>query len=198
MRSQIQHHTSTTYIFSGSKRHLLRQIFEEKEGAFFMFAKAMQLGPVGPSDFKPFVASRFKSEGGHVSDEVVDELLELTAGHPYYTQQIARELYFMAPRGSTSATLHEALDVALAQKQPLFSNTWDSVRSPIQRAYLVGVACEPEATRYGQDFIDRHGLGSRSDVQRSEKQLEMKGLIESGRIADPLFAIWLKRQSSAT
>jgi hypothetical protein len=197
MRSRIQHHKSVTYIFSGSKRHLLRQIFEEKEGAFFMFAKAMQLGSIAPADFKPFIVSRFKSFGGSIQDEVVDELLGVTGGHPYYTQQIARELYFMAPRGATPEVLHAAVELALAQKQPLFSVAWDSLKSPLHRSYLGGLAREPDAERYGQQFIERYGLVSRTNVQRAEKQLEMKDLVDGGRIVDPLFAMWLKRMSSA-
>ncbi len=196
MRSRIQHHKSVTYIFSGSKRHLLRQIFEEKEGAFFMFAKAMQLGPIPAAEFKPFILSRFKSLGGSVQGEVVDELLRVTGGHPYYTQQIARELYFLAPRGATSATLQEAVELALAQKQPLFSVAWDSLKSPMHRSYLAGMAREPEAERYGRQFIERYGLVSRTNVQRAEKQLELKGLAEGGKVIDPLFAMWLRRVSS--
>jgi hypothetical protein len=196
MRARIQHHGSVTYIFSGSKRHLLRQIFEEKEGAFFMFAKSMQLGPIPPSEFKTFIISRFKSFGGSIQGEVVDGLLDVTGGHPYYTQQIAREMYFLSPRGATSATLAEALEIALAQKQPLFSVAWDSLKSPMHRSYLAGLAKEPGAERYGRQFIERYGLVSRTNVERAEKQLELKGLVEGGRVIDPLFTMWLRRVSS--
>ena len=46
MRSRMQAHKHVSYIFAGSKRHLLMSMFEEREGAFFKSAKPLELGPM--------------------------------------------------------------------------------------------------------------------------------------------------------
>lgn len=43
-----------------------------------------------------------------------------------------------------------------------------------------------------KDFVQRHGLKSRSHVQRIEKQLGTKGIVTEGEILDPMFLIWLR------
>ena len=66
IRSRTQHHKHATYIFSGSKRHLLDQIFHEEEGAFYKSARPFELGPISRSAFEKFIVSRFEKSGGEI------------------------------------------------------------------------------------------------------------------------------------
>jgi hypothetical protein len=50
---------------------------------------------------------------------------------------------------------------------------------------------EPRAA-HGREFVTRHGLRSRSHVQRIEKQLEFRGIVEEGEVVDPMFVLWLR------
>ena len=68
---------------------------------------------------------------------------------------------------------------------------WDSVKSGLQRRYLLAVAAEPGVVR-GARFIQQYGLMSSSHVQKVIKNLDTKGITEGGEIANPMFTLWLK------
>jgi hypothetical protein len=192
MRSRFQMHKHAVYIFSGSKRHLLHEIFEEPEGAFFKFARSMELGPLPREDLEKFLVSRFAAADGRLDPALAKEIVSITKGHPYYTQQIAHELFNIKRTPSSKDDVSEAIRVAVEHQSLAFSNLWDSVKSPSQRNLLIALAFEGKTTK-GSEFVSRYGLKTRSHVQRAEGQLEARGIIDRGKIVDPLFAMWLRQ-----
>jgi hypothetical protein len=79
----------------------------------------------------------------------------------------------------------------LEHQSPAFSFLWDSVKSQLQRRYLLAEAKEPGAPR-GAEFVARHRLKSAAHTQRCIKQLDARGITERGRIVDPMLALWLR------
>ena len=190
MRSKFQWHKNVAYIFSGSKRHMLMSIFEEYEGAFYKFARPMHLDPIPEDEFKKHLVRKYASAGGSLSAEVASKVVEAGVGYPYYIQHIAFELYQI----SLTPTLEDVESARLKtveHQSHAFMNIWESVKSQLQRKYLLAVAKEPDAPQ-GFEFIERYGLRSPSHMSRIRKQLQKNGLIEKGRIVDPFFAHWLR------
>jgi len=192
MRSRFQLHKNAVYIFAGSKRHLLAQIFDEEEGAFFKFARPLELGPIPLPELERFMIEKFRSAGGKLGVEAVRKILEATNGHPYYTIQIAHELFDISKAPSSPSDVDQAIETAIDHQSPAFSAIWDSVGSDLQKRFLVAVAKEP-GVDHGMDFIERHGLKTYSHLQRTEGLLKAKGLIDHGELVDPLLAMWLRR-----
>ena len=191
MRARFQKHENVVYIFCGSKRHVLHQMFDEKEGAFYKFARPIELGNIPKDDFERFIVSRFRSAGGSVKRDLAAEILKVTGGHPYYTQQIAHELFDVSRTPRHHDEVLQAVMNAVEHQKASFLYAWETTKSPLQRKYLVAVAQEPGGG-YSYEFIQRHGLRSSSHVQKAERSLEARGLIEHGRIVDPIFALWLR------
>ncbi len=191
MRSRFQNHENVSYVFSGSKRHLLKGIFDEEQGAFFKFARPMELGPIPSPDFVRFIVSKFKSSGLEIDREVARTVLETTRGHPYYTQQVAHELFDLSSAPSVN-DVAVAASMAIDHQSPAFTAIWESVRSNDQRRLLLALTERPNS-RYGFDFITRHQLKNASSIQRAEKQLTLKGVVDNGVISDPMFEEWLRR-----
>lgn len=190
MRSRFQNHQNVVYIFSGSKKHLLHQIFEEREGAFFKFARPMELDVIPNKPFEDFIISRFKGAGGTLDRQTARMILRKSKGHPYYTQQIAHELFDISKTQLGEEDVERAVQAAIDHQSPAYTFMWESVKSPLHRRYLKAVASEPGVV-HGHEFIERHRLRSSSHIQRIESQLESRGIIERGGIVDPLFALWL-------
>ncbi len=192
MRSRIQMHKHVSYVFAGSKKHLLLSIFEEREGAFFKSAKAMELGPIPTEDACRFLVERFSAKGGRISREAADAVVSVARGNPYYIQLIAYELFNISTRPRWPDDFESALSSALAHQEPAYSVLWDSTKSPLQRRYLLAAASEDGPT-HGAKFVETHRLRSTSHVQRAIAQLDSRGITENGRIVDPLLVLWLKR-----
>ena len=197
MRSRMQFHQNATYVFSGSKRHLLMQIFMEEEGAFYKSVRPIELGPIPRSEFEDFIVEKFSSSGGGIDRKLARRILDASQGYPYYAQQIAHELFDLTNKPSGPEDVEAAIKTTVDHLAPAFLVSWDSIKSPLQRQYLLAVAAEP-GVAHGTEFIDKYRLKSYSHVQRIEKQLEARGLIEAGKIVDPMFALWLRNLKSSS
>ncbi|HJX04457.1 MAG TPA: ATP-binding protein, partial [Thermoplasmata archaeon] len=81
MRSRFQMHKNVVYVFSGSKRHLLQEIFEEAEGAFFKFARSLELGPLPREELEEFLIDRFAAANGKLEPGMAKEIVAITKGH---------------------------------------------------------------------------------------------------------------------
>ena len=98
MRSRFKMHKNVTYLFSGSKRHLLLGIFEEAEGAFYHFAKPIELGPIPRRALRELLVDKFELQGGHIDTRSVEKILDISRGSPYVVQHLAFELFNISRR----------------------------------------------------------------------------------------------------
>jgi len=190
MNERFQEHKDVCYVFSGSRTDQLQRLFEAPYGAFHKFAHPMVLGPIDESRLRRFLVDRFRSAGGELTKEAARRIAAISGGCPSYAQQIGHEL-FQISKSPSPRQVEIAVQYVLNQNRHSFALTWDSIRSPLHRRHLVAMAKEP-LVPHGADFVHRHGLKSRSHVQRIEKQLQARGIIRDGEIVDPLFVRWLR------
>jgi AAA+ ATPase superfamily predicted ATPase len=195
MRSRFQHHRNVSYVFAGSKEHILHQMFEEKTRAFFKFARPLSLGMIPKDDFSPFISKKFKMTGGSASDEIIDKVLTYTKGHPYFTQYLCHEIWYITKSPKEEDVVDTALQNIIAQQSIAYEHIWDELRSRNQRALLIGIACEGEHN-YSLDFIERYGLKSQSRVEKSLQMLKNRGVLDdNGQIIDLFFKEWVIRRT---
>jgi len=193
MKARFEHHGKVAYIFAGSKRHLLHQIFADEGRPLFKFARPMELSNIPKEDFAHFIVRKFKKGGGSIEAKVIEGILELTDGHPYFTQQLCHELWFITRDVKSWQQVERAIDNILAHYGVEYERTWDGLPS-LQRSLLIGLAKEPSLSPYSSDFIERYGVKTSAHVQRGLKSLETKGLTEDGRILDIFFKEWIKKR----
>ena len=85
MRSVIQSHENISYIFLGSRYHMLRRMFTERNRPFYKSAIAMMLDKPPFDESIDFVVSRFASGGVAVSREVAAQIVLKIDNIPYST-----------------------------------------------------------------------------------------------------------------
>lgn len=199
LRSKIQHHDRVAYVFMGSKRHLLDELFTDKSRPLYHIAKPIPLGKIPKEKLADFIRSRFESSGMKISTAQTDRILEITECHSYYTQQLSHEVYNAAfPRPEVSDG-----DIARAQDNCIQAQAhghvvlWDGLAGK-QRELVIALAKSGMSTIYSQEFIDRHSLGSTASVQTAAEALEKKGLLDrengSYGLSDVFFAEWVRRK----
>ncbi len=194
MRSRFQHHKNVTYLFAGSKEHLLRQMFEEESRAFFKFARPLQLGLIPKPEFCSFVTNKFKSTGGKPAQNVIDKILEYTMGHPYFTQYLCHEIWYITRSPKKEYVIDAAIENIVAHQSIAYTHIWDELKSVNQRSLLIGVAAE-NGYNYSPGFIEKYRLKSQSHVEKSIKLLKKRGILDDeGKIIDIFFKEWLVRK----
>ncbi len=193
MRLKFEEHEDATYVFAGIRNDSMHVMFDDSDGAFYKFAKAMELGRIPDPEMGRFLMSRFRSGGGKLSDSAADRIVGIAEGMPKYAQQIGHELFHVSQTPQMS-DVEDAIARTVRQQAQVYSLMWESIRSPLQKRYLFAVAREP-GVPHGEAFIRRYGLKSRSHVQRTESQLEGRGIIGHGEILDPMLVLWLRQSS---
>ena len=191
MRSKFQYHKKVAYIFTGSRRHLLNEIFGEERRAFYRFGRPMELGPIARDEFSQYISTKFKESGGAISGAAIDRVLSITGGHPSFTQQLCYELWFMLKKVEDESLVEGAVRSIVAHEKRHYLKIWENV-TPLQRRLLQGLAKE-EIGPYSQEFISKYGLRSPANVRRGLELLEKRGLVEEGKIPDIFFKEWLRR-----
>ncbi len=193
MRSRFQHHKNVSYLFAGSKKHLLHQIFEERTRAFFKFARPLQLGVISCEKFHPFIYDKFKLTGGKPSEHIINKILDYTKGHPYFTQYLCHEIWYITKSPKNEEVIETALQNITAQQSVAYEHIWDELKSPNQRLLLIGIASE-NGYNYSTEFIEKYRLKSQSHVEKSLKLLKNRGILDDhGNIIDIFFKEWIVR-----
>ena len=178
------------YVFAGNKSKELSSIFDDKDAPFAKFAQTIELGPIPDDEMEKFLVDRFRAAEGRLGKAQARRIVALSGRCPYYIQLIAHELVHIS-REPTDADLEKAVATCITLKSHTYKQLWESIRSPLQRRYLIASVTEPRAT-HSSDFVSRHSLRSRSHVQRTENQLEAKGIVKDGEVVDPMFVLWLR------
>lgn len=202
MRAVFQAQPEVAHVYLGSKRHLMRAIFNDENEPFWRSAKPFELGVIAPQLFAPFIAERFRASGKRIEDAAVAAVLTRTAGHPYATQELAYFTWEVTPRGQTATADHvaEALAGVLRSEHSHFSLVWDDA-SAAQRLLLAALAAEP-GRPYTEEYRRRHRLPPATNVQRALTGLVRRELVaKTGEgayeIVEPFFAEWITKTIEA-
>lgn len=202
LRARIQHHDKVAYCFMGSKRHLLDQLFLDKNKPLYRLAKSVPLGKIPLEKFKAFVRSRFKSVDMFIKEDLIEQILNITACHPYYTQQLCHEIFNICftKKGVSTITpkdIEIAKDKCISAQSYAYSTIWDGLAGK-QKDLTLALALNPEANIYSQEFLTKHELGAPATVQTAVKALEKKGLLDRQNggysISDIFFVEWVKEK----
>jgi len=199
MRSHFQRHRNVTYVFSGSKKHIMEEIFVEEKRPFYRFAKPFPLGKISKKDFAQFIYRKFKETDISIDFTIIESIVDFTDGHPYFTQQFCHELWNIASKTKKvrNEDLSEAIRATLQRHSDYFIRVWDSL-ALTQKRLLVAVAQEGEvSTIYSSSFIEKFNLISASHVKKALDSLQKEGLIEKANeayhISDVFLSEWIKK-----
>jgi hypothetical protein len=195
MRAVFQQQPEVAHVYLGSRRHVMERIFNDRNEPFWRSAKTIELGPIDPVAFAPFLVDRFDATGKAIATDTVGGVLARTEGHPYATQQLC---YFLWERTGDGGEASEemlalALGDVLRSEHTHFVLLWEG-STPQQKLVMEALAREP-GHPFKAEYRRRHGLGPATNVQRALKTLEQREIAigEAGayRLVEPFLGAWL-------
>ncbi|MFL5927096.1 MAG: AAA family ATPase [Gaiellaceae bacterium] len=196
MRAVFQQQRDVAHVYAGSKRDMMRRLFDDEHEPFYRSAKTMEIGAIPVPLFADFVKAQFDRTDRGVSDEAVDRLLAITGGHPYATQELAYALWEEIPEGFSGsvADLDEALRAVLRAESARFTLNWDNATRP-QKLLLQALAHEP-GRPFSNAYRLRYDLPPTSGVQRAIRPLLDAELVRKepdGQydLAEPFLREWI-------
>ncbi|MDL1973936.1 MAG: ATP-binding protein [Deltaproteobacteria bacterium] len=198
MRSVFQNHRNVSYIFMGSKTHLMRDIFNNPNRPFYKSGKHFPLGKIDQKELSLFAKKKFLNQDIVIGYNELNSILNNTECHPYYFQMLCNVLWelCMDSRMITEADIGKALDILISRESSTYIAMWEELTVK-QKNLMVALAKEECPEVFSKKFLETYGLGPSSSIQKALKKLLKKELIqqENGSyiIYDLFFKKWIRR-----
>lgn len=198
LRTRIQNCRNTSFIFSGSKRHLMDAMFNSASKPFYQSAVILGLGSIPLEAYIPFAEKLFAERAKTIEPEAVEEVYRQFDGTTWFVQMMLNELFAITPIGETCRL--DDIETAVENVVAVQSSSYKEILTSLsvkQRQLVLAIAAENEAVEItSSKFIKRHKLQSASSVQSALRPLLANDLLslDDGvyRIYDRFLAHWLR------
>lgn len=199
LRTKIQKCHRAQFIFSGSKRHMMSNMFNSPSKPFYQSAISMGLDPIPMDIYTDFATRMFEENGKHVENSVIETVWRQYDGYTWFVQMMMNELFALTPSGETC----QASQIPTAWHNVIMTqeNSYKDLLSnlpPKQKMVLQAIAKEGLAHNItSSKFIKKYNLNSASSVQSAVKLLLKNDLITQSdnayRVYDYFLSEWLAK-----
>lgn len=198
LRTYVQRCVNSHFIFSGSHRHLMGEIFTSPARPFYQSVTLMNLKPLDIEKYRAFAIEKFEERGKSLDAYVVDEVYQRFDGITSYMQRIMNVLFLKTAEGGKCSA--DMIDDAIDYNISIASDTYEALLRQMpekQRNVLIAISMEGEArnVRSGA-FAQKYHLTSPSSVNSAIKGLLEKDFItqrgDAYVVYDKFFDLWLK------
>ena len=193
----IQHLTHVQFVFSGSQRHVLENMFSSASRPFYQSTQMMSLRCINSDSYYAFANEKLQKHGQFISAESFQSAYDILFGHTWYVQMLLNRLYESGTEMITDVEVENELQQIVSDNEATYQ-TFLRLVTPMQRKLLKAIAIEGEVSEIQSNaFLSRHHLGAPSTVKSAAKSLVEKELLleENGSFSvyDRFFAFYLKR-----
>lgn len=177
LRSMIQFCHNVHFIFSGSKRHMMVDIFTNAKRPFFQSTECMGLYPIPEDSYFSFVEGLMKKGNIEISREIFHDVYTRFEGHTWYIQYLMNVIYELSPEIVQPENINNALLRILRRNEDSYRETLDRL-SKNQASLLSAIAKEGVVGQVNSgDFIRRNRLKGTSSVNRALEYLVGKEIV---------------------
>jgi AAA+ ATPase superfamily predicted ATPase len=201
LRTIIQTLKNTQFIFSGSKKHLMLEMFSVANHPFFSSTQILGLSEIPTAKYAAFIQKKFADYNRSIDNQAVEFILSWTLAHTYYTQIICNSVFAEEKKNTDLELVKRTCEEQLNLHQVTYMQ-YRSLLSPIQWQLLLAIAKEElVAELQAQSFLRKYKIGAASSAQKALNALldkEMIFSIESTqktayRVYDVFLMRWLER-----
>ena len=194
LRSHVQFCHNAHFVFAGSKKHLMEEMFALPRGPFYQSTQLMTLDVIPCEKYSAFAGGFFRKAGLAFDGAAFERLYGRFAGVTWYLQMVLNRVW-ENPDGLTDQAVDEAVEALIAENSPTYEDLLLSQTATAQKLLkaIAAEGCVKEVS--AKAFVERHRLSSPSTIRSCVKELVERNLIyrsSSGcRVYDRLFGRWL-------
>lgn len=196
LRTVIQTYPVIPFIFSGSSKHMLENMFMSAGSPFYQSSELMYLERIPENDYAEFIKSHFQKAGREIDDDSLMRIFRWTRLHTWYVQYVCSIIYEQGHKNTGADEVNRAFHRIMTDFEPQYIN-YRNLLSAHQFRLLIAIAGEDgvdQPTAGG--FISRYGLTSPSSVSASLKSLADREMVvlDQGKwqVYDVFFSRWLQ------
>ena len=198
-RSVMQFHARISYVFLGSKTHLIGQMFSQQDRAFYGFGKLMRIEKIPSVEMEKFIVSRMEQTGCRCDPSYATEMISIADNIPYFVQFLASETWNVSRDNDgivDHAQIQRAIENILNNQQDYFHQLIDPL-SPYQKKILKALSSD-RTMIFSQDYMKKYDLRAVSSTQRAIEKLLSAGIIEKDQetiaFSNPFFLRYLQQR----
>ena len=199
LRSFIQQHSNICYLFSGSQQHLITEMFNSNNRAFYKLAESFPLGKIETKNYIPWVQNLFSRKNVHLPAELIEEIVAKFENHPMYIQNFLFHLWEEPAKKGFSPDIINQVENAIVEKRSLeHTILWETL-SINQKKTLKLILLNNGANLFNADSLKSVSLKTGSLVTKALSSLIKKEIIVKNgnyQIQDVLFKKWLQKTLS--
>jgi AAA+ ATPase superfamily predicted ATPase len=199
LRSFIQQHSKICYIFSGSQKHLITEMFNTNSRAFYKSAESFPLHRIETRNYIPWVQSLFSRKNVHLSAEFVKEVVARFENHPMYIQNFLFHLWDQPVKKDFTPEVIDKLENEIIERRSSeHIILWETL-SINQKKTLKLILLNNGINLFNADALKSVNLKTGSLVTKALAALMKKEIIvKNGRymIQDIVFKKWLQKALS--
>lgn len=196
LRSKIQFMHNVGFVFSGSKLHMMAEMFHSPKRPFFNSTASMSLDVIDKKAYFRFAASFFRKAGRVLPEETFDFAYDRFGGVTWYVQSVMKELYAAGIARPTVQDVLAAIGHLIEENAPnygfILSKCSSGAVELLRAVAAEHVVSEPMSAEFGR----KYGLRAASSVRFALDSLLKDELLyrrDDGYVVyDLLFAEWLK------
>lgn len=203
LRTHIQKMNNCLFIYAGSNRHILENMFNSAAKPFYNSAEQIYLDCIAKRVYTGFAEEQFMKAGRRIAPEAASMAYDLFEGHTYYVHNVLHNAFAYVDSSKTidEADINATLSDILEEKGRTFASVMNQLNYQ-QKEALIAIAKEGKASGVTSvAFVKKHALKSPSSVQYAINNLLERQLLtyqNDGRtkifsLSDRFMEMWISR-----
>ncbi len=199
LRSLVQVSTNVSFVFAGSKKHLMQEMFTFPGRPFYQSTQTLSLGPISIDTYYEFAKEKFQASGKEISREAFEYVYNEVFGHTWYVQYWLSRLFDTGFNTIDKGCALMVLGRILLEEDDNFY-MYTRLLTAQQLRAIRGIA---QARRLVEPFaassIEKYNLPAMSTMKSCIAKLLDKELIVENRgeysVYNRFFMLWLIKNS---
>ncbi len=196
LRSKIQFHRTLPYLFAGSVRNQMADIFTNPESPFFKSAASLDVGPLDASVFGRFIMDKFALGKRKIGDSIILKIQEIAENVPGDVQELCGALWETTSHGDavSEVNIGPALELIYSREAKGYEAALVQLTGQ-QLKCLLGLARMGGKAPQSSAFVRGAGLTIPASVKKALNRLMKLKIVyhHQGeyKFVNPFFKSWL-------
>ncbi len=196
LRSYIQHLTNVHFIFAGSKKHIMSQIFLSANRPFYQSSTPLNLTEIAEEEYYKFASRHFEKNRQTITEDTFQYIYSLVEGVTWYVQKILHELYQDRVKFIDKKIVADTVKRIIQENGQTYQ-TLCSLVTPMQVSVLKAIAIERTVSEpNSKEFLSTYSFENGSSVRYAIESLLDKELLyeKDGAysVYDKFMGMWLR------
>ena len=191
LRTYIQQMHHVKFIFCGSKKHLMADMFTNAKKPFYESSRTIYIDRIDSEKYKEFIIRLFQKAGKNIDENAVNFILDWTKRHTYYTQFVCNRVFAESSKNVTLEDVKRTISSILRFEIPNFIERRNLITEK-QWKYLVAVAKEDSIQQpTASAFLMKYGIGSSATAKKIlSVLLEKELLLEQSDLSGKSYSVY--------